>query len=332
MAAAVSNAGGLGSLGLGSSDVTAARQAIQQIKSLTDKAYNVNFFVHQPATRDAEVERVWLDKLRETFDQYGAKTPESLNIIYKSIAEDEDMVIMLEEEKPPVVSFHFGLPSASVIARLKSTGAVLLATATSLDEARRAEEAGIDAIVAQGYEAGGHRGIFDPKGRDDELSTFPLVRLLVKSTSVPIIAAGGIMDGAGIQAALSLGAIAAQLGTAFVATDESSADEAYRAALQAAHVRTIMTTSISGRPARCLENRFTRLGQTLGVSVPDYPLTYDVGKALNSAAKAKGEGGYGAQWAGQGAPMVRAMPCGDLVRVLAQELEPVEKLNTPDAS
>lgn len=321
MAAAVSNAGALGSLGLGSSNASTARKAIRELKALTDGAYNVNFFVHKAATNDLDVGEKWIEALRSTFALYNAKPPDVLSEIYKSFAQDEEMVKVLEEEKPPVISFHFGLPSLAVIARLKSMGGILFATATSLDEARQAEQAGIDALVAQGYEAGGHRGIFDPDGPDDQLSTFALVRLLVKETSLPVIAAGGIMDGQGICAALDLGAIAAQMGTAFVLTDESSADEAYRGAMQSeANRHTIMTKSISGRPARSLRNRFTQLGEGVQAKVPDYPLTYDIGKALNTAAKAKGEGGYGSQWAGQGAPLVRAMSCAQLVQLLAQEL------------
>jgi nitronate monooxygenase len=144
---------------------------------------------------------------------------------------------------------------------------------------------------------------------------------MARNLNTPVIAAGGIMDGAGIAAVLALGAAAAQLGTAFIACPESSADEAYRAALAgggAAH--TTMTSAISGRPARCLPNRFVALGETLDVEPPAYPIAYDAGKALNAAAKARGESGYGAQWAGQGAPLARAMPAADLIETLRREL------------
>ena len=207
------------------------------------------------------------------------------------------------------------------IAALKQAGCLLLASVTSLAEAQAAERAGIDMLVAQGYEAGGHRGVFDPHATDDRLGTLALTRLLAMRTRVPVIAAGGIMDGAGVAAALGLGAVAAQLGTAFIACPESAADAAYRAALMgegAAH--TVMTRVISGRPARCLPNRFTLLGETLTAAVPDYPIAYDAGKALNAAAKAQGEDGYGAQWAGQGAPLARALPAADLVRAIAAEM------------
>jgi nitronate monooxygenase len=182
---------------------------------------------------------------------------------------------------------------------------------------------GIDAVVAQGYEAGGHRGVFDPDALDDELGTLALTRLLVKKLDIPVIAAGGIMDGVGIAAALTLGAAAAQLGTAFIACPESSADTGYRAALLgAAAEHTVMTSAISGRPARCLANRITAIG--VGVerrAIPDYPIAYDAGKALHAAAKKAGEFGFGAQWAGQGAPLARAMPAAELVGRLRSEME-----------
>jgi nitronate monooxygenase len=197
-----------------------------------------------------------------------------------------------------------------------------LGTATCLDEARRLVAAGAHAVVAQGYEAGGHRGVFDPDGRDDQLGTMALTRILVRELGVPVVAAGGIMDGAGIAAAIRLGASGAQLGTAFVTASESLADDGYRAAMasDAAH-HTVMTRAISGRPARCLANRFTALGA--GVSpreVPDYPIAYDLGKALHAAGKKVGEFGFGAQWAGQGAPLARTLGAGELVRELIAEM------------
>ena len=323
LAAAVSNAGGLGSIGVGATDAAGARAMITELKSRTDRAFNVNVFVHGPAKPDPERENAWLEWLSPLFAEFGAEPPKTLRTIYKSFADDEEMLATLIETKPPVVSFHFGLPSAETIRDLKQAGTQLLATATSLEEARKIEAAGIDAIVAQGIEAGGHRGVFDASAPDDGLGTIALTRLLVQKTRLPIIAAGGIMDGAGIAAALNLGACAAQLGTAFVVCPESAVDEGYRAALSgpgACHTR--LTSLISGRPARALANRFTDLhGSVAGRLPPAYPIAYDAGKALHAAAKAKNEHGFGAQWAGQGAPLARAMPAADLVATLARELE-----------
>ncbi len=320
LAAAVSIAGGLGSIGVGATDVAGARAMIRATRARTARPFNVNLFVHVTAQADEPREQRWLQALRPLFNEYDSEPPSALRTIYTSFADDAAMLAMLVEEAPPVVSFHFGVPSADRIAALKAVGCALIASATNLNEARQIEAAGIDMIVAQGWEAGGHRGMFDPSLPDDQLGTMALTRMLVTHTSVPVIAAGGIMDGAGIRAALALGAVAAQLGTAFIACPESSADEAYRAALRGEGAQhTVMTSAISGRPARCLANRFTTWAATNGFDAPDYPIAYDAGKALNAAAKAVGEAGFGAQWAGQGAPLHRVMQASDLVTQLWQE-------------
>jgi nitronate monooxygenase len=291
---------------------------IEAMRAAASGPLNVNVFCHTPPRRDDEIERAWLERLRPTFESFGAAPPAQLTEIYKSFVEDDAMLALLVETKPKVVSFHFGLPSADRIQALRAAGIVLLGSATNLAEARALADAGVHAIVAQGYEAGGHRGVFDADARDDQLSTAALVRLLALRLNVPIIAAGGIMDGAGISAMLALGASAAQLGTAFIDTTESQADAGFRRALhsEAAH-HTVMTRAISGRPARCLANRFTALGDR---DAPAYPVAYDAGKALHAAAKARGEFGFGAQWAGQGAPLARTMSTADLVQTLAAEI------------
>jgi nitronate monooxygenase len=320
LAAAVSDTGALGSIAVGAVDAAAAGAMIDEVRARTDRPFNVNVFVHRPPTADVARESAWTEAMAPLFAAFGAEPPRALRPIYRSFVEDRDMLALLIERAPPVVSFHFGLPDPDAVAALKTAGSVLLATATSLAEAAAIEAAGVDAIVAQGWEAGGHRGVFDPEAPDGRLGTFALTRLLVTHTGLPVIAAGGIMDGAGIRAALDLGAAGAQLGTAFVACPESSADDAYRAALAGdAARRTVMTSVISGRPARCLANRFTAWGESIGAATPGYPMTYDAGKALNAAARARGEGGYGAQWAGQGAPLSRPMPAAQLVAVLARE-------------
>ncbi|WP_266182909.1 NAD(P)H-dependent flavin oxidoreductase [Dyella humicola] len=323
MAAAVSAAGGLGSLGMGAMNADQARDAIREFRRLSDGPLNVNLFVHRPAQADEAKQAAWLRRLGPEFDGAGASPPRALKEIYKSFLVDDDMLAMLVEERPSVVSFHFGLPRPDQIAALHGAGIVLMATATDVQEARSIEDAGIDVIVAQGYEAGGHRGVFNPDAEDSQLGTFALTRLLAQRVGVPVIATGGIMDGAGIAAALELGAGAAQLGTAFVATDESLADAGYRKILASdAAYATVMTRVISGRPARSLANRFTRFGAGVADDVvPDYPITYDAGKALNAAGRAAGEAGYGAHWAGQGAPLARSMSSPTLMQTLIGELE-----------
>jgi nitronate monooxygenase len=322
MAAAVANAGGLGSIGVGGTNAAGARPMIAAIRERTNRSFNVNVFCHQPAKPHAGVDAAWLERLRPEFERLGAAPPAALTEIYKSFVEDDDMLAVLLEARPRVVSFHFGVPPEDRVRALRDAGIILLGSATSLAEARAVVAAGAHAVVAQGYEAGGHRGLFDPEADDDRLGTMALTRVLVRSLDVPVIAAGGIMDGAGIAAVLRLGAGAAQLGTAFVTTDESLADAGYRAAMRSdAANHTVMTPVISGRPARCLANRFTALGAGVDYAdLPSYPLAYDAGKALNAAGKAAGEPGYGAQWAGQGAPLARSMSAGALMATLIAEL------------
>jgi nitronate monooxygenase len=323
LAAAVSNAGGLGSLGVGAVNAEEARKMITAFRTLSARSLNVNVFCHQPAKLDARVESAWIERLRPEFARFGATPPTHLTEIYRSFVEDDEMLAVLLHEKPKVVSFHFGVPAPERVRALRDAGIILFASATNPDEAQTVADAGIHAVVAQGYEAGGHRGVFNQDAPDSRLGTIALTRLLVRQLDIPVIAAGGIMDGAGIVAVLHLGAAAAQLGTAFVATPESAADEGYRAALAsgAAH-HTVITAGISGRPARCLANRFTALvADVPGPEIPAYPVTYEAGKALNAAAKAKGEPGYGAQWAGQGAPLTRALPAAELIGTLIKEIQ-----------
>ena len=321
LAAAVANAGALGSIAVGATDVDGARRMIEELRARTERAFNVNLFVHQTAQADAKRESAWLDWLAPAFAEFGAVPPAALRTIYTSFADDPAMLEMLLETRPPVISFHFGLPPADMLAALRRCDILLMATATCLEEARAIEAAGIDIIVAQGFEAGGHRGMFDPARPDDALGTMALTRLLVRQCRLPVISAGGIMDGAGIAAALDLGAVAAQLGTAFIACPESAADDGYRMALTGPGAwHTSMTRLISGRPARALANRFTSLGGHIAPPPPDYPIAYDAGKALHLAAKARGEHGFGAHWAGQGAPLARPMPAAELVGTLQREL------------
>jgi nitronate monooxygenase len=322
MAAAVSDARALGSISVGAVNAEGARRMIAAVRERTARPFNVNLFCHQRPKADRTVEAAWLERLRPHFARFDVEHPLALKEIYNSFLDDDAMLGALLAEKPRIVSFHFGLPSDERIRVLRETGAVLLATATSIAEGRAAARAGMHAVVAQGYEAGGHRGVFDPDAQDDCLTTLALTQLLARGLDVPIIAAGGIMDGAGIAAALRLGASAAQLGTAFIPCSESGADTSYREALAGdAANHTVMTRAISGRPARCLSNRFTALGAEVSPrQIPPYPIAYDAGKALDAAARAAHEAGYGAQWAGQGAPLARARPAAQLIALLAQEI------------
>ncbi|WP_299351666.1 nitronate monooxygenase [uncultured Shimia sp.] len=321
MAAAVCNAGGMGSLGVGAMTADAARDAIHETRALTQKPFNINVFCHGVVARDAEVEAAWIEAMAPMFQRFEVSPPDALSEIYQSFLTNNAMQEMLVHEAPAVVSFHFGLPPVSVISALKQAGVTLFASATSLDEARACQAAGIDAVVAQGIEAGGHRGIFDPAGPDAQLSTGDLVQQLVTKIDLPIVAAGGIMTGADIAQMLSLGASAAQLGTAFIACDESLADPAYRAALRApaSHPATL-TPAVSGRPARCLRNRFIDWSEHTEASIPAYPVAYDAAKALGAAAKSAGESGYGAQWSGAGGLQATDGSTGEIMARLVVEM------------
>lgn len=321
LAAAVSNAGGLGSLGIGASTADQARKMIEETRSLTREPFNVNVFCHVPAERDVARETAWLRYLAPLFAEAGIEPPAVLNEIYTTFLHDDAVFDLLIEQRPAVVSFHFGLPSMDRIKALRDAGITTLASATSLREAALIEQAGVDAIVAQGIEAGGHRGMFDPDVIDEQLSTAVLVRLLVQRAKLPVIAAGGIMDGEGIRAALDLGAAAAQLGTAFILCPESAANAGYRANLKSARAAaTRLTSVLSGRPARGMTNRLISFGESLGSPVPAaYPVAYDAAKQLSAAAAKLGNHEFAAQWAGQGAPLARELPAAQLVQTLVQE-------------
>lgn len=323
LAAAVSEAGGLGSIAIGTSTVPQARAAIAAVREKTGRPFNVNLFTHAPARADPAREAAWLAWLRPHFERFGAAPPAALTEIYRSFLADEPMLELLLETRPAVVSFHFGLPQQAWIDALKAAGIVLLTTATSLEEARRIEAAGIDAIVAQGIEAGGHRGMFDPSAPDPALPTFELLEQLRSKVSLPLVAAGGIMDGKHIRTAFYHGASAVQMGSAFIACPESSAPPHHRTLIARSDgLQTELTAVISGRPARGIVNKlFTDVGAAGHPPLPDYPIAYDAAKALHAAASARGSQDYSVNWGGANVGQARAMPAGELVARLAAEMD-----------
>ena len=322
LAAAVSNAGALGSLGIGPSSLEQARDMITQTQALTSRPVNINLFCHAPAQPDATLDAAWLAYLQPLFDDLGLAPPAALKAGYPSFLENPALLQMLLALRPAVISFHFGLPPEEWISALHDAGICLLATATNPQEAAQIEKAGVDGIVAQGIEAGGHRGIFDPDAPDEQWSTAVLVRQLVHSCSLPVIAAGGIMDGQGIRAMLDLGAAAAQLGTAFILCPESSANAGYRQMLKSARAQhTRLTAGISGRPARGILNRLIEHAEAAGHPAhAGYPMTYDAAKQLNAAASQQDNHEFAAHWTGMGAPLARELPAAELVAELAREL------------
>lgn len=319
LAAEVSNHGGLGSLGLGASSVAMARQQILDTFELTDAPFQVNFFCHETEALDPNVAQDWLAQFKDKFESYGATVPSTLNCIYPSFKDNDDFLHLVLETKPKAVSFHFGIPHPHQIQALKDAGIISMVSATNLAEAKAIEAAGIDVVIAQGIEAGGHRGIFNTKF-DASIKTSNLVKLLKQHCQIPIVAAGGIMDGMQARRMLNFGAEAVQLGTAFVQCKTSNANEAYRKALLSKPL-TQITASISGRPARGIINHWhTDIDTPDRLEVPAYPYTYDLAKQLHAAAVKHGDQGYGAFWAGSNAAKIRELEATDLLNQLVLEM------------
>lgn len=319
MAAAVSNAGALGSVPLGALDASAARQALEATRALTERPIAANVFVHPAPLTNISLQTEFLSELRPAFDGTGVSPPEVLREIYRSFNDDDDMLHMLLDVRPEVVSLHFGLALPERMSELLGAGIKVLATATSIAEAKVLEESGVHGLIMQSWDAGGHSGAF-LSGPDQQTAGLAglaaRVRAIAAVVSVPVVAAGGLMSGKDVQAMLTAGASGAQLGTAFVACPESLAGEAYRTALTTAE-GTTLTTNISGRPARGLDNELMRWAVSVQSEAPDYPLTYDAVKQL-VAAQAKPA--FSVMWAGEGAAAARELPAGELVALLAAEL------------
>lgn len=319
LAAEVSNQGGLGSLGLGAASVEAARKQILETQALTDQPFQVNFFCHQSVQATDEQINTWIEYTRPFFNAFGANPPQTLSSIYPSFADNDDFLNLVLETQPRAVSFHFGIPKAHQISALKKAGIITMASATNLLEAQQIEAAGIDIIIAQGVEAGGHRGSFN-QNIDSGINTADLIRLIKPQSQLPVIAAGGIMNGFQAQYLIDLGADAVQLGTAFVQCKSSSANAAYRNALFSKPV-TQITATISGRPARGIINQWMS-----HIDLPDrpntapYPYAYDLGKQLNSLALKHDDTGYGAFWAGSNVAQIRELEAADLINQLIVEM------------
>ncbi|TRW98712.1 nitronate monooxygenase [Paracoccus sp. M683] len=313
LTAAIANAGGLGFVALGTFGVAEARRALDQTRALTARPFGVNLFCHEPARRDPEREARWLDRLRPDFARFGAEPPAALAEIYDSFRVNDALLALLLAEKPAVISFHFGLPREDHLRALRDSGAMLLATATCPEDGRILAKAGLDGIVAQGWQAGGHRGLFDPvdMAQDQRLPTLELLGQL-RDLGLPLIAAGGIMTAKDRREAMAAGAAAVQCGTAFLLSPEVTTSADHRARL--ASSQTQMTRAISGRPARGLVNGFMQMNES---EAPDYPVAYDAAKALNAAAVAKGDHSFAAQWAGTGAAQAVARPAAETLAAIS---------------
>ncbi|MPS61380.1 MULTISPECIES: NAD(P)H-dependent flavin oxidoreductase [Acinetobacter] len=319
LAAEVSNQGGLGSLGLGANTPQSAREQILKTQALTENSFQVNFFCHQSTELNLEKAKQWIEYLRPHFEKFGAQPPQDLHCIYPSFLDNDDFLNIVLETKPKAVSFHFGIPHPHQIKALKESGILTMVSATNLIEAQAIEAAGIDIIIAQGIEAGGHRGIFN-QTFDAAIKTSDLVQLIVQHCKLPVVAAGGIMTGLQAKHMLSLGATAVQLGTAFVQCQTSNASAEYRKALFNEPV-TQISASLSGRPARGLFNHWhNQIDSPTRPAQPEYPYAYDLAKQLNALASKHHDYGFGAFWAGSNVAQIRELGASDLVNQLVVEM------------
>jgi nitronate monooxygenase len=322
LAVAVCQAGGLGSLPCAMLGPDAIRQELAAIRARTDRPFNVNFFCHAPPQPDAAREARWRAALAPYYAEHGID-PASIPTGPGRRPFDAEAADLLAEFEPPVLSFHFGLPAPGLLERVRRWGARIVSSATTVDEAIWLEAQGVDAIVAQGLEAGGHRGIFLSDDLSTQLGTFALVPQVVRAVKVPVIAAGGIADARGVAAALALGAAGVQIGTAYLLCDEAQTTAVHRAALKSEAARTTSLTNLfTGRPSRCIVNRFLRERGPLSELPPAFPLAASAVAPLRARAEAKGLGDFSPLWSGQNASGCREVSATVLTRELAGGTRP----------
>jgi nitronate monooxygenase len=319
MAVAVAESGALGSYpcaGLTDEKIT---EGVTTIRTRTKKPLNLNFFCHQVPPADAERDAGWLHRLAPYYRELGADTP---SVPFKATIYSftPATCTIVEQLKPTVVSFHFGLPEAGLVARVKAAGCKIISSATSLDEALWLAEHGVDAIIAQGAEAGGHRGMFLETDVATQIGTFALLQQIVEAVKVPVIAAGGIGDGRSITATFVLGAAGVQIGTAYLGCPEATISALHREALRKEGRETVITNVLSGRPARSIMNRMIReQGPINTTSLPAYPLATPAIAPLRAKAEAKGLTDFSPLWSGQGAPPRQGVGAKELTQALAEE-------------
>jgi nitronate monooxygenase len=293
------------------------RDELTALRSQTSRPWNVNFFCHTPPTPDPAGEAAWRSALSPYYAELGID-PGEIPAGPTRAPFSNEVADVVEPFKPPIVSFHFGLPSAALLARVRAWGSRILAAATTVDEARWLEARGVDAIIAQGLEAGGHRGNFLSDDLTSQLGTFALVPQVVAAVRVPVIAAGGIADARGVDAAMRLGAAGVQIGTAYLLCPEATTSPVYRAALRSPEAgHTALTNLISGRPARGIMNRLMRDLGPMSDLPPEFPLATPAVAPLRAAAEARGMGDFSPVWAGQNASGCREMPAAQLTSELA---------------
>jgi len=319
LAIAVCRAGGLGSLPCALLGLDQARAEMAKIRAATPAPFNVNFFAHVPTEPDADALARWRDLLSTFYGEFGLD-PAAQSAGGQRKPFDDHFCALVEEMRPAVVSFHFGLPSDALLARVRRAGAQIWGCATSVAEAVWLESRRVDAIIAQGREAGGHRGMFLTQDVDAQPGLFALLPQVVAATKLPVIAAGGIANGRGVAACFALGAAAAQIGTAFLLTPQAKISAIHRAALKEARDdSTRLTNLFSGRPARGLLNRLIETLGPLHPEAPAFPLASAAITPLRAAAEARGLGDFSPLWAGEAASLAREMDAGDLTETIWQE-------------
>ncbi len=322
LAAAVSNAGGLGSLGCAPFTPEKFAEQVGALRADTNMAFNVNFFVHDEPVADSEAETAMLQRLAPYYAELELGEAPAARSVFPIFG--AEMLAAVTALKPPVVSFHFGLPEHATIETLKASGAVILASATTVREAVALEQGGVDAVIAQGYEAGGHRATFLGDVESGTVGTFALVPQVADAVSVPVIAAGAVADGRGIAAAFALGASGVQIGTAFLACPETEMHPVHRELLlQARGETTQVTRTISGRPARAIVNRYITEMNESGAEPLAFPLQYSLSGPLNAASRKRDSSDLMVMWAGQAAALARPLPAGELLTKLADEAQAV---------
>ncbi len=320
LAIAVCEAGGLGSLPAAMLSPDSMRAELDVIHAATSRPFNVNFFCHAEPTADSAREAAWRATLAPYYRELGLDV-DAIPAGPVRRPFDIDAAEVVLALRPPVVSFHFGLPSPSLLDVVRRSGATIMSTATTVDEARWLEERGVDAIIAQGLEAGGHRGHFLSDDLSMQLGTFALVPQIARVVRVPVIAAGGIADAPGVAAALALGASAVQVGTSYLLSPEATTSAVYRAALASDAARhTALTNLFSGRPARGIVNRVMRELGAMSDVAPPFPLASAAVMPLRAAAENAGRGDFSPLWAGQNASACRAAPAAEITRALAARL------------
>ena len=324
MVVAVSEAGGLGSLACALLSVEQARMELETIRRKTSRPINVNFFCHQQPRNEPARELSWRRRLDAYYIQL--ELDNNAAVLSSNRAPfDDEMCDLLKEFQPEVVSFHFGLPDRNLLARVRRTGAKIISSATSVDEARWLEDQGCDAIVAQGYEAGGHRGMFLTQDVSTQIGTMALVPQVVDAVKVPVIAAGGIADARGIVAAFDLGAVGVQIGTAYLHCPEAQISPIYRQALKdAKDNKAAITNVFTGRPARGIVNRLVREVGPMSDLAPEFPFAAAALAPLRAKSEMAGSADFTPLWSGQAVRLNRELPAAELTRELAAET--LEKL------